>query len=254
LLLSPDVSVSSGVPLGLFARFPYSGYGAAMGAPALQTEESPAGTGPPTKLRVREIRHWDRATSVLNDTGATIVLPRLVGAQVRNGDELIVAQQAQSGPGRSEILIRKPSLKRSDIYQARTGYAAQPKPDRRGEIFVRAKVIETNLGVAAIHIPCHVIRDYFFAANRDLPWSSQEPLYRFLRLTRDASFEELRLGFRIRQMELKQAHASKADAAALDRVYNRLADPYLRAAYNELLCRAGVKSRTGLRHVINSFP
>lgn len=208
-----------------------------MGAPALQTEESGTGTDAPTKLRVLEIRHGDRATSVLTDAGTTIVLPRLVGAQVRKGDELIVAQQAQSRPGRSEILIRKPNLKRSDIYQAATGYATQPKPDRRGEVFVRTKGLETNLGIAAIHIPCHLIRDYFFAANRNLPWNSQEPLYRFLRLARDASFEELRLGFRIRRMELKQAHASKADFAALDRAYNLLADPYLRAAYNELLMK-----------------
>lgn len=208
-----------------------------MGAPALQTEQPGAGVGEATKLRVREIRHENRATSVLTDTGATVVLPRLVGAQVRTGDELVVAQQAQPGQGRSEILITKPNLKRSDIYQARTGYAAQPKPDRRGEIFVRAKVSETNLGVAAIHIPCHVIRDYFFAANRNLPWNGQEPLYRFLRLTRDASFEELRLGFRIRRMELKQAHASRVEFAALDRAYNLLADPYLRAAYNELLIK-----------------
>jgi len=208
-----------------------------MGAPALPIEESRAATGAPTKLRVLEIRPGDRATSVLTDAGTAIVLPKLVGAQVRKGDELTVAQQAQSGPGSSEILIRKPNLKRSDIYRARTGHATQPKPDRRGELFVRAGVIETNLGIAAIHIPCHVVRDYFFAANRKLPWSGQEPLYRFLRLTRDATFEELRLGFRIRRMELKQAHASKADFAALDRAYNLLADPPLRAVYNELLIK-----------------
>jgi curved DNA-binding protein CbpA len=208
-----------------------------MGAPALQIEESRAATGAPTKLRVLEIRHGDRTTSVLTDAGTSIVLPRLVAAQVRNGDELIAAQHVQSGPGPSEILIRKPNLKRSDIYQARTGYATQPMPDRRGEIFVRAQVIESNLGVAAIHMPCYAIRDYFFAANRKLPWNSQEPLYRFLRLTRDASFEDLRLGFRIRRMELKHAHASKAEFAALDRAYNLLADPYLRAAYNELMIK-----------------
>jgi curved DNA-binding protein CbpA len=208
-----------------------------MGAPALQIEESRAATGPPTKFRVLEIRPGDRGTSVLTDVGTTIVLPKLVGTQLRNGDELIAAQQAESAPSRSEILIRKPNLKRSDIYQAPTGYARQPKPDRRGELFVRVQVIAANLGIAAIHIPCHVIRDYFFAANRNLPWNRQEPLYRFLRLTRDASFEELRLGFRIRRMELKQAHASRGEFAALDRAYNLLADPRLRAAYNELLIK-----------------
>jgi hypothetical protein len=97
--------------------------------------------------------------SVLTDAGTTTVLPKLVGAHVRKGDELIVAQQAQSGAGPSEILTRKPNLKRSDIYQARTGYATQPKPDRRGELFVPAQVIASNLGVVAIHIPCHAIEN-----------------------------------------------------------------------------------------------
>jgi len=75
----------------------------------------------------------------------------------------------------------------------------------------------------------------FFAADRKLPWHSQEPLHRLLRLSRDATFGELRLGFRIRRMELKLAHASKADFATIERAYNLLADPQLRAAYNELL-------------------
>ena len=153
---------------------------------------------------------------------------------MRKGDDLAVAQNTELSR-RVEVLIRKPSLKRADIYHARAGYAAQPKPDGRGEMFVRAEVAGSQLGVRAVHIPCYVVRDYFFAANRNLSWNCQEPLYRFLRLTRDASFEELRLGFRIRRMELKQAHASRSEFAALERAYNVLANPELRAAYNELL-------------------
>src|SRR4029077_15222749 len=67
------------------------------------------------------------------------------------------------------------------------------------------------------------------------PWSSQEPLHRLLRLSRDATLGELRLGFRIRRMELNLAHASKAAFATSELPYNLLADPQLRAAYNQLL-------------------
>jgi hypothetical protein len=208
-----------------------------MGVPELRAAESLAATHQPIPRRANEIRHADRTTSVLCEDGATILLPRLVGAHVQKGTELAVAQCAESSPGRAEVLIRKPNLRRADIDHARAGYAAQPKPDRRGEMFVRVEVVASQLGFRAIHIPCHVIRDYFFAANRNLPWNCQEPLYRFLRLTRDASFEELRLGFRIRRMELKQAHASKTGFATLERAYNLLADPQLRAAYNELLIK-----------------
>lgn len=208
-----------------------------MGAPLSRTVESTVENGTPIPRRVHDVQHGDGRTSVLYEDGATIVLPKLVGANVRKGDELIVAPDSQSSLGPVEILIRKRILKRSDLYHARAGYAAQPKPDRRGEMFVRAEVVGSQLDVRAIHLPCHVVRDYFFAANRKLPWNAQEPLYRFLRLTRDASFEELRLGYRIRRMELKQGHASKADFATLERVYNLLADPQLRAAYNELLIK-----------------
>jgi hypothetical protein len=236
VLLRIAVSMIYFLPPGLFARFRNSGYvWAAMGAPALRTVDSTDGIHTPIPSRVHDIQHGGTTTSVLCEDGATVVLPRLLGAQVKKGDELAVSKGGESSPGRVEILIKKPNLKRSDLYHARAGYAAQPKPDRRGEMFVRAAVVGSHLGVHAIHIPCHVIRDYFFAANRKLLWNAQEPLYRFLRLTRDASFEELRLGFRIRRMELKQADASKTDFATLERAYNVLADPQLRAAYNELL-------------------
>ncbi len=208
-----------------------------MGAPELQVAKSLGGTDKPIPHRAVEIRHMGNATSVLCENGTPILLPRLVGAHVQNGDELAMAEDGQSSRTRAEVLIRKPTLKRADIYHARGGYAVQPKPDRRGEMFVRVEVVGGQLGIRAIHIPCYAIRDYFFASNRNLPWNRQEPLYRFLRLTRDASFEELRLGFRIRRMELKQAHASKTDFATLERAYNLLADPQLRAAYNELLIK-----------------
>jgi hypothetical protein len=208
-----------------------------MGMPELGAAESRAATHHPVWRRANEIRHADRTTSVLCEDGATILLPRLVGAHVQKGNEVAVAQDVESPAGPAEVLIRKGIPKRADIYRARAGYAAQPKPDRRGDMFVRVEVVGSQLGIGAIHVPCHVIRDYFFLANRNAPWNCQEPLYRFLRLTRDASFEELRLGLRIRRMELKQAHASRTDFATLERAYNLLADPQLRAAYNELLIR-----------------
>ncbi len=200
----------------------------------MQADGSPA-QGRPAAIRVVDVRQDNRTIAALCDGGSRFVLPTLVAAHVQKGDELVIAQDSNSPSGRLELLVKKLNVKRSDIYQGRIGCSTQPKPDRRGEPFVRIDAIESGLGVVAIHIPCHAIRDYFFATNRKLPWSRQEPLYRFLRLTRDASFEELRLAFRIRRMELKQTCAPKPEFAALERAYNLLADPKIRAAYNELL-------------------
>lgn len=208
-----------------------------MGTPEMRIAESSTGSDELVPNRVLDIRPAEASIAIACAGGATFSLSRLIGSHVRKGDELVTPQVPDSTAVATEILIHRPSLKRADLYHARVGYAAQPKPDRRGELFVRVEVVSGQLGMSAIHIPCHVIRDYFFAADRNLPWNRQEPLYRFLRLVRDATFEELRLGFRIRRMELKLAHASRAEFAALERAYNLLADPQLRAVYNELMSK-----------------
>ena len=210
-----------------------------MATPEMSAAELPSRTDKLVRNVVLEIRSEHATISFVCAGGTTLALPRFIGSYVRKGDELIVARESDSVAAATEILIHKPMLKHADLYRAGVGYAAQPKPDRRGDMFVRVEVVGGQLGMSAIHIPCHVIRDYFFASNRNRPWTCQEPLYRFLRLTRDATFEELRLGFRIRRMELTQAHASKADFAALERAYNLLADPQIRATYNELLIKPG---------------
>jgi hypothetical protein len=124
-----------------------------------------------------------------------VVLPRLIATHLSKGDALALRSDGASLSARAEILIRKPNLKRFDVYQGRTGYATQPKPDRRGELCVRADVIGRRLGIAAIHIPCHVIHDYFFAVNRNLPWAGQESLYLPERRHRTFAFPLRRLDF-----------------------------------------------------------
>ena len=74
---------------------------------------------------------------------------------------------------------------------------------------MRVQVVGGQLGINTVHIPCHVIRDYFFAANRSAPWSSQPSFYYLLHLPEDVKSKELRLGYRIRRIELRKENASK---------------------------------------------
>ena len=53
------------------------------------------------------------------------------------------------------------------LYFGRIGYVTQPKPDRRGEPFVRAEVMDSRLGVASLHIPNGAVRSYFYAADHN---------------------------------------------------------------------------------------
>jgi hypothetical protein len=97
---------------------------------------------------------------------------------------------------------------------------------------VKVEVVGGQSGIDAIHIPCSAIRDYFFAANRKASWQSQPSFYYLLHLPTDVPFKELRLGYRIRRMELLKQNASQTERAMIERAYNMLADPDLRGLYD----------------------
>ena len=185
--------------------------------------------------RVLEIRPVESKLVCIGADGREFALSRLVGSNVRIGDELLVPASTGTTTADTEVYIRKPSMRRADVYQVKAGYAALPKQDRREEHFVRVQVPAGQLGINAIHLPCPVIRDYFFAANRRGSWPSQPTFYYVLRLPHDVTFKELRLAYRLRRMELQKQNASKAELATIERAYNMLADPDIRAMYDELL-------------------
>ena len=112
-------------------------------------------------------------------------------------------QESTATPN-TEVYIRKPSTRGADVYQVKAGYAALPKLDKREESFVRVQVPGSQMGIDAIHIPCLAIRDYFFSVDRTRLWVSQKDFYYLLGLPRDVTFKELRLGYRLRRMELQE--------------------------------------------------
>ncbi len=172
-----------------------------------------------------------RLVCVLAD-GQQCVVSRLMAGHIRRGDELLCAEAA--GPVSAESWVRKPFLRRADVYMAKAGYATLPNSDKKQGIFVRVEVVGGCLGIAAIHVPCSVIRDYFFVVDRDPGWEQQPSFYSLLGLPKDPSFKELRLAFRMRRMELKRERSSVLEQATLERAYNILANPELRGLYDEL--------------------
>jgi len=66
----------------------------------------------------------------------------------------------------------------------------------------------------------------------------QPSFYELLRSNSRASLTELRLAFRLRSLELQAASTSSSDLATLERAFNILARPELRACYDELLAEA----------------
>src|SRR5439155_21682477 len=187
----------------------------------------------------------DKVACRFSDGGRVLISDSLA-AHVRPGDEIDFPLAIDSAGTGTEIYIRKTSSsgRSRDLYQAPICYAAQPKADKRDRLYVRAEVSSGRLGICFIHLPCDVLRDYFYVAKRDRPWECQPTLYEILRVTPAVSLAELRLAFKLRQLELRAAGASKREHGAVERAFNILAQPELRACYDSLLTKGSVGSGT----------
>jgi hypothetical protein len=91
------------------------------------------------------------------------------------------------------------------------------------------------LGVSAVQLHCEILRDFFYAGTRYCAFDRQPSFYELLRSSPKASLTELRLAFRLRSLELRAASKSSRDRATLERIFNILGRPELRACYDALL-------------------
>ncbi|MGD0227374.1 MAG: hypothetical protein ABSF71_34050 [Terriglobia bacterium] len=178
----------------------------------------------------------DKTVCCFKDCGS-ILLSNFLAAHIRSSDEIEFPLAIDSAGVGTELYIHKTSspTRSRDLYQAPISYATQPKTDKREHLYVRAAVSAGRLGIGTIHLPCEVVRDYFYVARRRQAWERQANLYDTLRISATASPAELRLAFNLRQLELRASSASKLDRATLERAFNILAQPELRACYDSLL-------------------
>jgi curved DNA-binding protein CbpA len=181
-------------------------------------------------------REGEKTVCHINDDGS-ILLPNFLGTLIQSGDEINFALPTGFAQACSEIYVHKSSFSRRsrDLYQAPISYAGKPKADKRDRLYIRAEVPKGGLGFSSIHLPCEVIRDYFYVSTRRQRWGRQTSLYEVLRITSTASLAELRVAFRLRQLEIRAAATSNRDSATLERTFNILAQPELRACYDSLL-------------------
>jgi hypothetical protein len=206
----------------------------------MEARVKPGANTPATVLHGKVARLEPEGTStacILSDSG-TILVSNFLAAHIRADDQIDVPLILDAPAARTEVYIHKTSG-RHDLYQAFIGYAAQPKSDKREQLYVRAEVPQGRLGIAALYFPCEVLRDYFYVADRRLPWEQQKTLYQILRSSPSASPAELRLAFKLRELELRAEDASKAAFSAAERAFNILAHPELRACYEALLSNPG---------------
>jgi len=202
-----------------------------------RTEISPATAVSVRQARVVQIRPEGEKTTCLLSYGSPVLVSNVLAAHIRPGDDIRFPLSLESDGAGTEVYVGKAasSARNHDVYQAPIGYAAQPKNDKRGEPYVRAEVALRRLGISALHFACDVLRDRFYVADRRLPWEKQKNFYEILRVPPTASPAELRLAFKLRELELHAEGAPKTAVAAAERAFNILACPELRSCYESLL-------------------
>ncbi len=138
---------------------------------------------------------------------------------------------------RTEILITKNggSGRNRYLYHVPIGHVSQPKQDKRNQHFVSAEVHHGALGISSVFLPCELLRDYFYRLPQTGDGGDHATLYEMLRIPANASPSELRVAFKLRDLELRTAGAPRSQRVALERAFNIVSQPELRACYDALL-------------------
>jgi len=188
------------------------------------------------RQRVAHINRLSDSAECLLTNGSKVTLSPLIAAHIVRGDD-VSFPLPDSSTATAEILVTKNSLANSgrDVYQVPIGYVTQPRKDKRDEFFVAAEVSPANLGMSSIFLPCKTLREYFYRIPETEDSTGRQTLYEVLPVPSTASPGELRVAFKLRQLELGAKHRPRSEYVLLERAFNILGDPGLRACYDALL-------------------
>ncbi len=189
------------------------------------------------RQRIAKIERKTKRIECVFANGTTILISPFLATQVSVGDEISFPLATQAVDAGTEIYVGRSAQTsgRRDLYQVSIRYVSQPRKDKREEYFVIAEVQNGQLGISSIRIGSESLRDYFYVADRQGKWERQRTLYQVLQASLSASPAELRLAFKLRDLELRASHAPKSECRALERAFNILAQEELRTCYDALL-------------------
>jgi hypothetical protein len=165
-----------------------------------------------------------------------VLLPLLFANYIGVGDEITFSIATGDAAG-AEIMLTKeasPDARRC-IYLVPIDYATQPKLDKHDQSFISVRVRSGNLGIASLFLPCETVREYFYSAGDSKNRSVSATLYQTLRIGTSASLAEIRVAFKLRALELNTIGAARGEHIKLERAFNMLGHPELRAHYDSLL-------------------
>src|ERR1039457_3664757 len=176
---------------------------------------------PICRERVVSIQQQEGPAGFVLANRAKILLRPFLAGYIGVGDEIAFPVPA-GDTIRAEILITKNSGSGPNryLYQAPIGYVTQPKQDKRNQHFVSAEVQRGSLGIDRIFLPCEILREYFYCLPRTADRIDHPTLYEVLRIPARASPSELRVAFKLRDLELRPAGVRHRERVALERAFN----------------------------------
>src|SRR5271157_2307864 len=191
---------------------------------------------PVCRERVVSIQQQEGPAGFVLANRAKILLRPFLAGYIGVGDEIAFPVPAKDTI-RAEILITKNSGSGPNryLYHAPIGYVSQPKQDKRNQHYVSAEVQRGSLGMGTVFLPCEVLREYFYRLPRAADSVDHPTLYEVLRIPASASPSELRVAFKLRDLELRTAGVRHSERVALERAFNIVGQPELRACYDALL-------------------
>jgi hypothetical protein len=186
--------------------------------------------------RVTNVESLEEGPVCVFGNQTKLLLSRFLGSRVAVGDEIAFPVPMGDAVG-TEILITKDAASGPNrcLYHVPIGYVSRPKQDKRNQHFVSAQVCHGSLGIGVVFLPCEVLREYFYRLPQSADRTDRPTLYEILCIPTSASAAELRLAFKLRDLELTTARAPRSQRVALERAFNIVAQPELRACYDALL-------------------
>jgi hypothetical protein len=106
------------------------------------------------------------STDLVFASGRSLRVSIYLASFISQGDQIHFALPVESrGCGNPELLIKPGSG--HCVYQAVIGYAAKPRTDKMAHPYVQADIPDGHLGFSCLHLPCAVVRDYFYRQKRN---------------------------------------------------------------------------------------
>ena len=186
--------------------------------------------------RVVSVLRQDNPPCCVLANRAKLQVPHVLAAYVTAGDEIAFPIPEDQAKG-AEIYVSKRATLTTEscLYLAPIGYVTQPKTDKHNRLFVSAKVQHGGLGISAVYLPCHLLREYFYRLPPPDGKARCAALYELLGVSPSVSPAAMRVAFKLRRLELESTDSRRNDIVALERAFNILAQPELRACYDALL-------------------